>query len=328
MSWRWCGALGAAAGLLLVACGTSGQPSSGADAPAKFTLRYGFINPKQGTPPTGPSGWALRTGSLQRDLARVGVADVQTVAFGNGPDLEAAMQGGSIDVGELSDTGAIVGKAAGVDTRLIAVSRVGLDAWLVGRRNGPTSLADLRGHLVATLTGSYMDRYLYGVLQEDGLLGKVTETSMYLPDAFAALQRGQIDAYATPMPQAAVWTEQGFPVIDKATSHSGLTGNLVNIAASRFLAAHPEFATAWAAVLRDGVVDLKRHADRYYAFEADDQGYPVTAMRQSIPLSQYSEDAFPAEGMAVLPRVVQFLVNAKLARTSVDIAAWRYSDGR
>jgi NitT/TauT family transport system substrate-binding protein/sulfonate transport system substrate-binding protein len=311
-------------GLLLAACGgVAGQAPGGSGTPAKFTLRYGFINPKQGTAPTGPIGWALTTGSLKRDLARVGVAGIQSVAFGNGPDLEAAMQGGSIDVGELSDTGAVVGKAAGVDTRLIAVSRVGLDAWLMARRNGPTSLAELRGRLVATLTGSYMDRYLYGALRENGLLGKVTETSMYLPDAYAALQRGQIDAYATPVPQAAVWAGQGFPVIDRASSHAGLTGNLVNVAASRFLAAHPGFATAWAGALRDGVVDLRQHADRYYAFEADDQGYPVAAIRESIPLSQYSEDAFPAAGMAVLPQVVQFLVNAKLARTSIDVAAWR-----
>jgi NitT/TauT family transport system substrate-binding protein/sulfonate transport system substrate-binding protein len=323
MNRGWIGVLAAVAGLLLTACGGAASQPAGAGTPAKFTLRYGFINPKQSTAPTGPVGWALKTGSLKRDLARIGVEDVQAVAFGNAPDLEAAMQGGSIDVGELSDTGAIVARAAGVDTRLIAVDRIGLDAWLIARKNGPTSPAELRGRLVGTLTGSFMDRYLYGVLQEDGLLGKLTETSMYLPDAFAALQRGQLDAYATPMPQAAVWADQGFPVIDRASSHSGLTGNLVSVAAASFLATHPGFTAAWDAALRDGVVDLKRHADQYYAFEAADQGYPVAAIREATPLSQYSEDAFPAAGMAELPHVVQFLVNAKLARTSVDIAAWR-----
>src|SRR5215471_5419786 len=113
------------------------------------------------SPATAAStAWALKVGSLKRDLARVGVEDVQAVAFGNAPDLEAAMQGGSIDVGELSDTGAIVAKAAGVNTRLIAVDRIGLDAWLIARKNGPTSPAELRGRPVATLTGSYLDRYL------------------------------------------------------------------------------------------------------------------------------------------------------------------------
>jgi NitT/TauT family transport system substrate-binding protein/sulfonate transport system substrate-binding protein len=323
MNRRWTGVLVVVAGLLLTACGAASQPPNGAAAPAKYTLRYGFINPKPSTAPTGPIGWALRNGSLKRDLARVGVEDVQSVAFGNAPDLEAAMQGGSIDVGELSDTGAIVAKAAGVNTRLIAVDRIGLDAWLIARKNGPNSTAELRGRLVGTLTGSFMERYLFGVLQQDGLLGRLTETSMYLPDAFAALQRGQLDAYATPMPQAAVWADQGFPVIDRASSHPGLTGNLVNVAASSFLAAHPGFAAAWDAALRDGVVDLRQHASQYYAFEADNQGYPLAAIRVGIPLSQYSENPFPAAGMAELPQVVAFLVNAKLARTSVDVAAWR-----
>ena len=324
MNRRWIGVVAVVAGTLLTACGgAAGQPSAGAGTPAKFTLRYGFINPKSSTAPTGPIGWALRAGLLKRDLARVGVEDVQAVAFGNAPDLEAAMQGGSIDVGELSDTGAIVARAAGVNTRLIAVDRIGLDAWLIARKNGPTSTDQLRGRLVGTLTGSFMDRYLYGVLQKDGLLGKLTETSMYLPDAFAALQRGQLDAYATPMPQAAVWADQGYPVIDRASSHPGLTGNLVNVAAASFLAAHPGFTAAWDAVLHDGVADLKQHADQYYAFEADNQGYPIAAIRVGIPLSQYSEDPFPPSGMAELPQVVTFLVNAKLARTSVDVAAWR-----
>jgi NitT/TauT family transport system substrate-binding protein/sulfonate transport system substrate-binding protein len=321
---RWSGAVALLAALTAACGGAASQPSNAAGASQKFVVHYGFINPKQSAGATGPIGWAMRTGALRRELAAIGVEDVQAVAFGNAPDLEAAMQGGSVDVGDLSDTGAIVARAAGVDTRLIAINRIGLDAWLIARKNGPTSPAELRGRPVATLTGSYLDRYLYGLLQADGLLGRVTETSLYLPDAFAALQRGDIDAYTTPMPQAAVWADQGFPVIDRASSHPGLTGNLVTVAASRFLTAHPGFATAWDRALSAAVADLKGHVNQYYAFEAADQGYPESAIEVAIPMSQYSTNAFPPEGLTELPQVARFLVNAKLARTMVDIDSWRY----
>ena len=97
----------------------------------------------------------------------------------------------------------------------------------------------------------------------------------------------------------------------------------MSVAAASFLAAYAGFTAAWDVALRDGVVDLKQHANQYYAFEADNQGYPIATIREGIPLSQYSDDTFPPAGMAELPQVVTFLVNARLARTSVDVAAWR-----
>src|SRR5882672_2601811 len=58
-------------------------------------LRVGFIG-IAGDAPASPEGWAHHTGELEKELAAIGFSSVEFARFGNGPDLNEALSGGSL----------------------------------------------------------------------------------------------------------------------------------------------------------------------------------------------------------------------------------------
>lgn len=310
-------------GLLTAACGSSTSTGSGGHGSAGFTLRVGFISTTGIA--SGPEGWASRHGTLLPRLRPAGVAAIQWVPFKNGPDLNAAMDGGSLDLGLLGDTPALIANASGLPTRLVNQDAVGLDAWLFAKKHGPRSVAELAGTTVATQVGSDMYRYLLGVLQQQGIAGKVRVTHVYTSNALAALQSGQIAAYAAPAGQlTALLGAQGFPVLDKASvDHRDLLGTSVTVVTEKALAAHPALPQAWNGARAAAVADIAQHADAYYAFAATAQATPVAVERAARPVSSYPSAPFTAQGFTLLKATKDFLVAQRLAPHDVDLDAWK-----
>jgi sulfonate transport system substrate-binding protein len=119
----------AAAGGVLLANVPVRAATSGGDV-----LRLGVIGPTRA--PTGPSGYALAQGYLQRELAPLGFRNVSVHVFQNGPDLNEAFLAGALDVGIYGDTPALVARAKGLNGRLIGFEETGLSCWLVTPHTG------------------------------------------------------------------------------------------------------------------------------------------------------------------------------------------------
>jgi sulfonate transport system substrate-binding protein len=301
----------------------SSQPSAASFSPQPSTLRLGYINSGgSGQSPAGPTGWALQQGILKPELEKVGISEVQVLGFPNGPDLNEALVAGQLDVGIYGDTPALVARAKGIPTRLIAQEQVGMEAWLVGQRDGPRSLADLRGQTIATQKGSYMHRYLMGVLQASGLTDDVTIVHLFARDAQAALDRGELAAYAAPVGTGPLLLSKGYPLIDLASQHTDLTGTSVVVATETFLEKHPDFSETWNQIRSEAVEDIQVDPDAYYQFHADLTGYPIEVIKASYPLSQFSEDPFPDKGLQLLEGTKKFLVSAELAESDFAISDW------
>lgn len=158
------------------------------------TLRIGYVGNSE---PTGPLGWAKKKGILDRELQKAGFKNITFARFPNGPDLNEALVAGKLDVGSLGDTPAIVLRARGVETRLLRITQFNTTAWLVAKKNGPRSLAELKGQKIATQKGSYMHRYLLGLLAEGKIAKDVKVVHLMTTEAKAALERGDVAAYAT-----------------------------------------------------------------------------------------------------------------------------------
>src|ERR1700744_2317264 len=178
-----------AAGAAIAACGGSSSSDNSASssassklaASAGYTLNVGYIG-NTGIL-TGPEGFAYSKGLLQKWLAAKGIAKIKLAQFANGPLLTAAMTGGSLDVGILGDTPALIANSHGLPVKMINQDEVGQPAWIVAKKGGATTLAGLSGQTIARPVGSYMDRYLQGVLAQHGLTNKVHLTAMLPPQA-------------------------------------------------------------------------------------------------------------------------------------------------
>lgn len=309
--------------LIVAACSSSGgasSPKSG-NNPA-FTLRVGFIS---NTPiPTGPEGWAYHNGTLLKGLKSLGVSKISFTAFPNGPNLMAAMEGGSIDIGILGDTPAVSAKADGIDTRLVNQGFVGLDTWLYTPKGGVTSIAQLKGKTVATQIGSYMYRYLVMLLKQYGLLSSVKITNIYTTDAVASLKSGGIAAYAAPAGQlTAVLTKDGFPLLDKASvDHRNLLGTDLTVISAAALAAHPGLPHAWNAIRAQAIASMRADPSAYFSWASAVAQTPVPSLQTSEPLSGYETAPFTSTGLSLLQGVNTFLVDQHLAKAAVNITSW------
>ncbi|WP_300681190.1 ABC transporter substrate-binding protein [Nocardioides sp.] len=319
---RTVGVAAALAALLLGASACGSSDSGAAGDKGGSTLRVGFIS--NTATPAGPEGWAEKTGTLEPGLTDAGISAVKFVPFKNGPDLSAAIAGGSIDLANLGDTPALSAKASGIPTRLINQGSVGTDAWLFAAKGGPTTLADLKGKTVATQVGSYMYRYLVALLEENGLSDSVKVTHVYTTDALASLQSGGIAAYAAPAGQlTAALEKQGFSVIDKASQHPDLLGSSLTVITEKALAAHPDLPAAWNKVRAAAVADMTAKSDEYYAFAATATGTDAAVIKATQPVSLYPSEAFTEKGLALLKGTNEFLISHQLEKDPVDLDAWK-----
>lgn len=316
----------AAAGTVLAAaaCGSSaaaGSASSG-DGSSGYTLHVGFIS--NTAIPTGPEGLALHNGSLLKGLKSQGVGKIDFTAFPNGPNLTAALQGGSVDIGILGDTPAVSSEGNGIKTRLVNQSDVGTDTYLYTPKGGVTSIAQLKGKTVATQVGSYMYRYLVSVLKEAGIYNDVKISNIYTTNAEPTLQSNGVAAYAAPAGQTtAILSKAGFPIIDKAsTDHKDLLGTGVTVISDTALKAHPGLPHAWNQVRAQAIKTMNANPDAYWTWASSVSQTPVPALKTSLPLSDYSTAPFTATGTKLLENVNTFEQSFKLDKSSVDVKSW------
>jgi ABC-type nitrate/sulfonate/bicarbonate transport system substrate-binding protein len=309
--------------------GTASTPdSSGSAAKAAVTLpetlRVGFISANNSPTITGPEGWAQSKGDIASELQKYGVKEIKYLPFPNGPNLNEALASGSLDVGILGDTPAINARANGLATRLINIAQSGMNAWLITRADGPKSLAELNGQKVATAEGSYMSRYLNGLLKEQGLGKDVKVVHLLPPDGESALARGDIAAFAYPTGFGPLMIKKGYVSIDEAAKHPHLRGSSVTVAAESFLQDYPEFAKIWNGLKRKAVQEIRTKPDEYFELYAEASGYPLDVVKASFDIDQWPEEDFPAEGLQLLEETKAYLVAHGLAKKDFDLNDWIY----
>ena len=284
-------------------------------------LRLGYIGP--GKKPAAATGWALRQGHLQRQLAPLGFKEVTTRNFPNGPDLNEAFLSGALDVGIYGDTPAVVARSRGLDGQLIGFDAIGMNVWLLTPRNGARSVKELEGQTIGVARGSYMHRYVLGLLKENQLQKSVKVMHMFPRDGEAALDQGSIAAFAAQIDVGPLLASRGYPVIDEADRHPALRGTSVIVASSKLLAAAPELPAAWTRARRTALQEIRRNSADYYAFHSEVSGFPLEIVKISHPLSHFPEAAYPTEGLALLDEVKKFLLAENLVSRDFALAQWR-----
>jgi sulfonate transport system substrate-binding protein len=285
-------------------------------------LRIGYVGSTKDNIPSGVDGWGIQQKLLQEKLKKIGIEKFEFHAFPNGPPLNEAIAAGELDIGILGDTPAIVGRSNGLKTKLINQAAINSNVWLITPKNGVKTLEDLKGKTVATQLGSYMYRYLIGVLKEKGLDKDVKIVNMLSSDAEAALNRNDIAAYAFPTNSGPLIKSKGYPVIDEAKDHPDLLGSTVTVVTQDYLSDNPDFLTIWNEVRKQSLEDLLKKPEDFYQFQSEQVGYPVEVMQDSLPLSNLKSEALSEEGIKLLEGTKKFLVEGEFAKKDFDLNDW------
>ena len=272
---------------------------------------------------TGPVGYLHDKNALVPLLADAGVTGIQVFSFPNGPDLNQALVAGELDLATYGDTPALVARGAGQPTRLISQAAVGLDAAIVTRKEGgPRSLQELAGRKVATQKGSYMHRYLLGVLT-DAKVRPEEIVHIYSSDVEAALERGDVDAASIPAANVEALRQKGYPVIDQlAADHPRYRGTSATVVTEAFLAEHPGFVKTWQAAQVEATRQAKANWPDYLAFAVEVGGFAPDIVRKTTLREQLPDTPFTEEGLTLLEGTKRFLVEQGFVRKDFAIEDW------
>ncbi|MBY0215480.1 ABC transporter substrate-binding protein [Paenibacillus illinoisensis] len=299
--------------------GKAGEESTSNVPPV---LNYGYIGSNKLNVPGGAEGWGLYKGIIQEELKKHGITEVKLTGFPNGPDQTESLISGRLDIGSLGDTPAIIAYASGAKTRLISQSSTNSIGYLIGKKDGPKTVKDLEGKTIAIQKGSFMHRYVVGLLQEEGVTDYKL-VHMLIPDATAALARGDVDATTNLGVPALKLLDQGYTHLDDASKHPTLLGTSATVVSEDYLTKFPDFPKVWNEAREKALADLKQHEDEYYQFLAEIGDTTPELAKQVNPISDIKDTAFTDEGIKLLEGTKNFLYEEKLAKKDFNISDWQ-----
>lgn len=316
-------ALAVAVGLGTAACGSSDSGSgSGGSGASGRTLTIG-ITATNGVV-DGNMAWGQHAGTLLKALKPLGYDKITFAPFQAGPQVQAALQSGAVDVAITGDLPALQarGTATGGNTRQIGFTYIDGEEWLIGRKGGPTTVSQLAGGTVAAATDTVRYRFAYGLLTAKGLLSKVTLSNLGTPQAIAALESGKIDATPLSGAQAIQLEDEGYPVIARASQYPQLLSTEESTALQSFLSKNPKFATAWGNALANTDKSIDANSAAYFSYTAGIDHVTAALEKAGTPLDEYNTTPFPAAGVAQLESTYQFSQKLHLIQEPFDVKSW------
>ena len=196
----------------------------------------------QPIPHYAPIFVAKHKGWLVEELAKAGAPEIKWASFAAGPPINESFAAGQEDIGFLGDTPALIGRAAGIDTRIIGITSTGPKtlAVIVAANSPIKTPADLKGKKVAVTKGSYAHHLLALVLHQGGLgFGDIEQINLPNGEVPTTLIKGDIDAGAVWDPVLTKFRNQG--AIRVLADGTGIkAGLLVIIASGDFVTKKPE----------------------------------------------------------------------------------------
>lgn len=298
--------------------------SSAKNKPISITLGYiGGVQAAQSSL-TGPEGFAYSKGLLQKWLKPRKVTIKGTAPFANGPLLTAALIGGSLQLGELGDTPAIVGESpvsgSSDNTRIINQEQVGLQAVLITQKS-IGSLSQLANQSLYRQPQSYMDRWVQAYLKSKSLLSQVKLAPGLLAQFIPLFNSGQIPDLVLPPADLYEITAKYNTLASSATTPAW-TGTSVTEVTGAALKQDPGLPAAWNYTRAEAIEYANAHQTAYYAFEAKQEQTTAALAKKYYPLSDVPAENFTPSGLAHLRGTLAFLVGQNEAK-NFSIASWQ-----
>jgi NitT/TauT family transport system substrate-binding protein/sulfonate transport system substrate-binding protein len=196
------------------------------------------------------------------------------------------------------------------------------DAGTVTVRGGVTSLQALEGKVIATQTGSYIHRYLLGVLADLKITPKQI-VHLYSTDTEAALEKKRVDAAAVPSNYALLFQGKGYPLLELASKdRPQYLGTSATVVTETVLKNQPGIVAAWQHAQLEGTKRAKANWDDYLTFNTSLGAFPRDLVAKTVLPEQLPDTAFTDAGLKLLTGTKDFLVAQKFVKKDFSIDDW------
>lgn len=259
-------------------------------------------------------------GLLEAEMARQNV-NVKWHEITSGSKQAQALASGDLDIAGVMNTASVLmANGAGNPVRILAgVSRPTDTFAIVSAKGGPKTVADLKGKKIAGPKGTVLHQTLVAALVKAGMtIQDVEFVQMGIPQAFAALQGGQVDAALLAAGAIMNAEREGARTITTAT---GLTvPTLVMATSEKTAAAHPDWIAAVIRSHDQAAQWIAANKDAAIALGAKEQGVSLDEAKKLYDWAHFTQRLNP-DDLTNLQTEMTFMLDNDLMRKPVDIKA-------
>lgn len=259
-------------------------------------------------------------GLLEKRLGEQGIAVRWVFSQGSNRSLEY-LNSGSTDFASTAGLAALLSRANGapIETLYLA-SRPEWTALVVPKDSPLKSLADLKGKKIAATKGTDPYLFLLRSLREAGLKkGDVDIVHLQHPEGRAALERGQVDAWAGLDPHMAASELQA----GSRLLYRNLDFNSYGVLSTTeaFAKAQPELVKAVLGAYEDARHWTLAHPQETAELLAKASGLPLAVAQRQLARTDFSQPLPGPRFVAALKGAAPLLAEEGLVRPGVDAVA-------
>jgi sulfonate transport system substrate-binding protein len=268
--------------------------------------------------------------ALEKEFEKDGIKVRWDFFKGAGPAINEALANNQEDFAYLGDLPAIIGKAGGLDTRLLSATARDVKLYLaVQPGSGITTLEALKGKRVAIFRGTATQLSFASALAHQGL--KESDYKVVNLDynaANAALAAKQIDATWSGAGVIAL-KARGLAELPLTTVDLDGAGSMQAVLLGRgaFVDAHPELVARLIKAQQPAITWLRNdeHKQDYINLVSKLASFPadiLTTDAKDQSLVKIFAPQLDAPFLDNLQRSVDLALNAKLIRKGFDVKSW------
>jgi sulfonate transport system substrate-binding protein len=277
----------------------------------------------QPSPLYAPLFVAKAKGWVQENLAKANLQAVKIVwsSFAAGPAMNESFAAGQQDIGFMGDAPALIGKAAGIDTRIIGLSLRGPKglALVAGPNASFSSPNDMKGKKIAVTKGSWGQHLLALILEEDGLTFKDIEVINMPPAEIPpAINSGTVDAGVTWEP----YISRSETILRIVRDGTGLKSGVQPIIATQeAVGAKRAAIEAVLDAYRRGAAFIRENPRAAAELASKESGLPPDLL-QKVFAKQDFAPALTPDDIKEFKKTEAYMRQLKLIARSVDVDAW------
>lgn len=255
---------------------------------------------------------------LEKEAHKLGIT-VNWHEITSGAKQAQALASGDLDVAGVMNTSSILmANAEGNDIKIIAgVSRPTGTFAIVAPSNGVQNIAELKGKKVAGPKGTVLHQTLVAALVKNNLsINDIQFLQMDIPQAFAAIQSGQVDA-ALLAATAVIKAKQGGAKI-LTTAEGLVVPKLVMASSKTIVNKHPDWIKATIAAHNEASQWIEKNKDAAIALGAKIQGISLDDARTLFDGSHFTQKINQGD-IQSMEDDIRFMLENNMMRKTLNI---------